>query len=146
MSKRSDVNRTKVLTLILAAILLLAIAGTILIVLFPQPSEPFTEVYLLGPGGKASGYPTKLTGGQTGNVTVGVVNHENANVDYRLVATLENKTVTTKTFSLANGQPREDSISFTPTTRGVGQKMQVDLYKGSDTNVYRSVYLVLTVN
>src|SRR5665811_292653 len=95
MSKRSDVNRTKVLTLILAAILLLAIAGTILIVLFPQPSEPFTEVYLLGPGGKASGYPTNLTVGQTGNVTVGVVNHENANVDYRLVATLENKTVTT---------------------------------------------------
>ena len=145
MSKRSDVNRTKVLTLILAAILLLAIAGTILIVLFPQPSEPFTEVYLLGPGGKASGYPTNLTVGQTGNVTVGVVNHENANVDYRLVATLANKTVTTKTFSLANG-PWEDSISFTPTTRGAEQKMQVDLYKGGNTTVYRSVYLVLTVN
>ena len=146
MSKGSDVNRTKVLTLILAAILLLAIAGTILIVVLPQPSEPFTELYLLGPGGKASGYPTNLTVGQTGNVTVSVVNHENANVDYRLVATLANKTVTTKTFSLANGQPREDSISFTPTTRGAGQKMQVDLYKGGNTTVYRSVYLVLTVN
>ena len=138
-------NRTKVLTLILAAILLLAIAGTILIVVLPQPSEPFTELYLLGPGGKASGYPTNLTVGQTGNVTVGVVNHENANVDYRLVATLANKTVTTKTFSLANG-PWENSISFTPTTRGAGQKMQVDLYKGGNTTVYRSVYLVLTVN
>ena len=145
MSKGSDVNRTKVLTLILAAILLLAIAGTILIVVLPQPSEPFTELYLLGPGGKASGYPTNLTVGQTGNVTVSVVNHENANVDYRLVATLANKTVTTKTFSLANG-PWEDSISFTPTTRGAEQKMQVDLYKGGNTTVYRSVYLVLTVN
>src|SRR5665647_1324278 len=124
MSKGSDVNRTKVLTLILAAILLLAIAGTILIVLFPQPSEPFTELYLLGPGGKASGYPTNLTVGQTGNVTVSVVNHENANVDYRLVATLANKTVTTKTFSLANG-PWEDSISFTPTTRGAEQKLSL---------------------
>ena len=139
-------NRTKVLTFILAAALILAVGGTILIVVLPQPSEPFTELYLLGPGGKASGYPKNLTVGQMGNVTVGVVNHENANVDYRLVATLANKTIATKTFSLANSQKWEDSISFTPTTRGVGQKMQVDLYKGSDTNVYRSVYLVLTVN
>ena len=144
-SQESDVNRTRVLTLILAAALILAVGGTILIVVLPQPSQPFTELYLLGPGGKASGYPTNLTVGQTGNVTVGVVNHENANVDYRLVATLANKTIATKTFSLANSQKWEDSISFTPTTRDVGQKMQVDLYKGSDTNVYRSVYLVLTV-
>ena len=138
-------NRTKVLTFILAAALILAVGGTILIAAFPQPAEPFTELYLLGPGGKASGYPTNLTVGQTGNVTVGVVNHENANVDYTLVAKLPNQTIATKTFSLANGQKWEESISFTPTTRGVGQKMVVDLYKGSDANVYRVVYLVLTV-
>ena len=139
-------NRTKVLTSILAVALILAVGGTILIVTLPQPSEPFTELYLLGPGGKASGYPTNLTVGQTGNVTVGVVNHENANVNYTLVATLTNKTIATKTFGLANSQKWQDSISFTPTTRGAGQKMQVDLYKGSDANVYRSVYLVVTVN
>ena len=140
-----DVNRTKVLTSILAVALILAVGGTILIVAFPQPSEPFTELYLLGPGGKAAGYPTNLSVGQTGNVTVAVVNHENANVDYRLVATLNNTTISTKTFSLANNQKWQDSISFTPTTRGAGQKMQVDLFKGSDANVYRSVYLFLTV-
>jgi uncharacterized membrane protein len=145
-SQGSDVNRTKVLTSILAAALVLAVGGTILIVTFPQPSEPFTELYLLGPGGKASGYPTNLTVNQTGNVTVGVVNHENANINYTLVATLANKTIATKTFSLANSQKWQDSISFTPATRGAGQKMQVDLYKGGDANVYRSVYLVVTVN
>lgn len=138
-------NRTKVLTFILAAALILAVGGTILIVVLPQPSEPFTELYLLGPGGKASGYPTNLTVGQTGNVTVGVVNQENANADYTLVVTLANKTINTTSFSLANNQRWQNSISFTPTQRGMGQRMEFNLYKAGTPNVYRSVYLYLTV-
>ena len=124
-------NRTKVLTFILAAALILAVGGTILIVVLPQPSEPFTELYLLGPGGKASGYPTNLTVGQMGNVTVGVVNHENANVDYRLVATLANKTIATKTFSLAIVKNRK-TRSHLPRLRGAwGKKCRLTYTKGA---------------
>jgi uncharacterized membrane protein len=142
---RASLNRTTLLTSILLGVLVLAICGTILIVVLPQPGEPFTELYLLGPAGKASDYPTNLTVNQTGNVTVGVVNHENANADYTLVATLANKTINTTSFSLANNQTWQNSISFTPTQRGMGQKMEFDLYKAGDPNVYRSVYLYLTV-
>ena len=138
-------NRTTALTAVLAILLGLAILGTILIVVFPHPGEPFTELYLLGPEGKASNYPTNLTVGQTGNVTVGVVNQENANADYTLVVTLANKTINTTSFSLANNQKWQNSISFTPTQRGMGQKMEFDLYKAGTQNVYRSVYLYLTV-
>jgi uncharacterized membrane protein len=139
------VNRNTTLTMILAIVLVAAIFGTILIVVLPQPGAPFTELFLLGPGGNASGYPTNLTVGQTGNVTVGVVNHENANAGYTLVVTLDNKTVNTTSFSLANSQAWQDSISFTPTQRGMGQKMEFDLYKIGTPSVYRSVYLYLTV-
>lgn len=138
-------NRTTALTAVLAILLGLAILGTILIVVFPHPGEPFTELYLLGPEGKASNYPTNLTVGQTGNVTVGVVNQENANADYTLVVTLANKTINTTSFSLANNQTWQNSISFTPTQQGMGQRMAFNLYKAGTPNVYRSVYLYLTV-
>jgi uncharacterized membrane protein len=139
------VNRTTFLTAVLATLLGLAILGTILIVLFPNPGEPFTELYLLGPEGKASNYPTNMTVNQTANVTVGVVNHENTNVDYKLTVTLANKTINTTSFSLANDEKWETSISFTPTQRGMGQKLEFDLTKGGDLNVYRSVYLLINV-
>ena len=129
----------------LAAVLILAVCGTILIIVLPQPGEPFTELYLLGASGKASDYPTNLTVGQKANVTVGVVNHENADVDYTLVATLANKTISNQSFGLANTQQWQGSISFTATTRGSGQKLAFDLYKQGDANVYRSVYLFVTV-
>jgi len=125
--------------------LILAVCGTVLIIVLPQPSEPFTELYLLGASGNASGYPTNLTVGQMANVTVGVVNHENADVNYTLVATLNNSTITTESFSLANNQNWQNSISFTAATRGSGQQLLFDLYKGGQTNVYRSVYLFITV-
>ena len=135
----------KLLTWILAAVLILAVCGTILIIVLPQPGEPFTELYLLGANGTASDYPTNLTLGQKANVTVGVVNHENAGVNYMLVATLANKTITTESFSLANNQIWQRSISFTASSRGSEQKLEFDLYKTGQANVYRSVYLFITV-
>jgi uncharacterized membrane protein len=139
------VNRNTALTIFLAIVLVVAICGVILIVVLPQPSEPFTELFLLGSGGNASNYPTNLTVGQTANVTVGVVSHENANANYTLVVTLDNATITTRSFSLANNEQWENSISFAPTHSGMGQKLDFYLFKGDDPNVYRSVYLYLTV-
>ena len=138
-------NRSSLVTWILAALLILAVCGTVFIILFPQPGEPFTELYLLGPSGKASGYPTNLTVGETANVTVGVVNHENANVNYSLVVTLANNTIKTDSFSLANNQTWQEPIAFTAGTRGTGQKLTFDLRKGDNENAYRSVYLLITV-
>jgi len=132
-------------TWILAAVLILAVCGTILIIVLPQPTEPFTELYLLGAGGKAADYPTNLTVNQTANVTVGVVNHENADVSYTLVASLNNHTISNQSFSLANNQVWQNSVSFTATSRGTGQKLEFDLYKDSQTSVYRSVYLFIAV-
>jgi uncharacterized membrane protein len=139
------VNRNTTLTAFLAVILVLAILGAILIVVLPQPGEPFTELYLLGPSGNASGYPTNLTVNQTANVTVGVVNHENTDANYTLVVSLDNASVATRSLSLANNQKWENPISFAPTHSGMRQKLEFDLYKGSDPNVYRSVYLYVTV-
>ncbi len=142
----ADVDRNTALSWILVVVLILAVAATIFIIVFPAPGEPFTELYLLGPDGKASGYPTNLTINQTANVTVGVVNHENAAVNYTLHVSLVNKSINTQSFSLANGQQWTNVTSFTPTHRGLGQKLEFALYKGTAPNVYRSVYLYLNVS
>ncbi len=39
-------------------------------------SESFTEFYVLGPGGKAEGYPSEAKVGENATVILGVVNHE----------------------------------------------------------------------
>jgi uncharacterized membrane protein len=78
-------------------------------------------------------------------VTVGVVSHENTNANYTLVVTLDNATIASRSFSLANNEPWENSIPFAPPHSGTGQKLEFDLYKGSDPSVYRSVYLYLAV-
>ncbi len=145
-SNTTTVNRTTALSWVLFGVLIAAIVATVYIVVFPSPGEPFTELYLLGPGGKASGYPTNLTVNQTANVTVGVVNHENTAVNYTLHVTLANRSVSTQPFSLANGQQWTNVTSFTPTQRGLGQKLEFALYKGTDPTVYRSVYLLLNVS
>jgi uncharacterized membrane protein len=141
---------TRVASLSLLSILLLillgvAICATAYIAAVPQPGEPFTELYLLGPSGKASGYPTNLSVGQNGTVVVGVVNHENADVSYRLVMQLNNTTLDTRSFTLANNEKWEQPLSFTAKQRGAAQKVTFDLFKGSDPNAYRSVYLFITV-
>ncbi len=60
-------------------------AGTIAyVVTTPPPRERFTQFYILGPGGNASGYPTNLTPAEPGTVIVGIVNHESVSVNYTI--------------------------------------------------------------
>ena len=39
----------------------------------------------MGPNGTAADYPTNMTAGETGSVTIGIVNHEYQPVNYQLV-------------------------------------------------------------
>ncbi len=70
------------LTIALAASIVVAGGALGYVVLTPRPGERFTEFYILGPGGNASGYPTRLNVSQPGNVIMGLVNHEAARVNY----------------------------------------------------------------
>lgn len=55
----------------------------------PKEGEKFTEFYILGPDGNASGYPTNLSVEEEGEVIIGVVNHEYAQVTYQLEVRLD---------------------------------------------------------
>lgn len=142
----SKLNFDKTLSIILVIILIIAVAATIYIIVFPQPNEKFTEFYILGPNGKAGDYPTNLTLGQSGNVTIGVINHENMNTTYQLTVKLNQSILMNENITLANNEKKEIPFTFTASKTGNNQKLEFLLYKPpGNSTVYRSLDLLVNV-
>uniref|UniRef100_A9A6Y4 DUF1616 domain-containing protein n=1 Tax=Methanococcus maripaludis (strain C6 / ATCC BAA-1332) TaxID=444158 RepID=A9A6Y4_METM6 len=72
----------KVLTGFLLIVLIVSIMGVVYIIKNPKQSEYFSEFYILGKNNMAYDYPNELYSGETGYLTVGIVNHEGRNVTY----------------------------------------------------------------
>lgn len=154
----------KGLTVALAASIVVAGGTLAYVVLTPRPGETFTEFYILGPGGNASGYPTNLSVNQTGHVIIGVANHEAATVNYtvrvdlvgvRIVynatsgfnTTVEvNRTTWTWTnITVADGANWTQPYAFSVSKVGLW-KVQFLLYKNEVFTVaYRELHLYVRV-
>lgn len=137
----------KVVSLILLILLAASIVAVIYITVNPQSGEKFTEFYILGENGKAGNYPSNLTMGETGNLTMGIVNREQNTTNYDLVVQLNGAKLYNNTFTLAKNETKEIPLNFTATNQGQNQKMEFLLYKLPNyTNVYRSLNLYINVN
>jgi uncharacterized membrane protein len=111
-----------------------------------KTGEKFTEFYILGPGGKAGGYPTDLTVGQQTQVIVGVVNHEYSTVNYTIqVKNGEHVQATVQPVILDNGQKWEKPVAFVFYAPHEGAELQFLLFRQGDTSPYRSLHLWVTV-
>lgn len=136
----------KTISTVLLILLGVAVIATVYIIINPSPGEKFSELYILGVGGKAGNYPTNLSVNEVGNLTVGIVNHEQAKTSYNLIVTLNNETISSQNYTLANNETREINYSFNATKAGNNQTLEFKLFKLPDnTNVYRSVFLYLNV-
>lgn len=145
-SFQTESRLDKILSVILVISLLVAISMTAYLVLMPKEGEKFTEFYVLGPNGQASGYPTNLTLGETGIVKVGIVNHEYSTINYKLVIKLNGTIIEEKEIKLSNNQTWQQNFDFTPTMTGTDKKLEFLLYKLPDeTNIYRSLHLYVSV-
>jgi uncharacterized membrane protein len=134
----------KTLVLVLLVVLVASLVATGYLIATPIGGA-YSELYLLGSSGKASEYPTNLTVNQTTNVTVGVVNHENANANYTLVVTLDNATVATRSFSLANNEQWENSVAITPDRTGQDMKLSFLLYEDNNAAPLETTHLWVNV-
>jgi uncharacterized membrane protein len=113
----------------------------------PKEGEKFTEFYILGSNGTASDYPTNLTSGETGNVTVGIVNHEYSTINYKLITKLNNQVIDEKNITLSSNQAYKEPFTFIPYNYGQNHELELLLYKlPDDKNVYRSIHLWINVN
>lgn len=145
MSNLKGFDRT--LSIILLIILIVAVIGTIYIIIFPQQSEKYTEFYILGPNGKAADYPTNLTVGQNGNVIIGIVNHEAAAVDYGLIVKFNNQILRNDTIFLKDKEKKEIPFTFTASNTGQNQTLEFLLYKlPNSKDVYRSLRLNVNIS
>jgi uncharacterized membrane protein len=136
----------KKISIILIILLIAAISATVYIIVNPNPGEKFTEFYILGNGDKAGNYPTDLRLGETGTVTIGIVNHEQSITTYNLLIKLNNNQIKNENITLSNSEKKEIPFSFQATQVGKNQKLEFLLYKLPDNaNVYRSLYLNVNV-
>ncbi len=74
----------KALSVALVAILIIAIPLLAASLTQPRPTPGYTELYLLGPTGNFSGYPSVLNVSELGTVLVVVTDHEGVAANYTL--------------------------------------------------------------
>lgn len=139
-------NFDKKVSLIIIILLLIAVVGIVYIIVNPSPNERFTELYILGANNQAGDYPTNISLNEAGNITIGIVNHEDATTNYNLIAKLNGLTISNQTYTLTNNETKNIKFSFTPTETGNNQTLTFDLYKlPTNGTVYRSVFLHINV-
>jgi uncharacterized membrane protein/LysM repeat protein len=112
-------------------------------------SERFTEFYILGPDGRAEGYPQTLELGDSLTVILGVVNHEGADAAYEIEATVDGQAASLiDSARLKDGERWEESVTLVPHQAGNSQKVEFLLHKEEMDGVdeaYRTVHLWVDV-
>jgi uncharacterized membrane protein len=155
----------KGLTVALAASVVVAGGTLAYVVMTPRPGERFTEFYLLGPGGNATGYPTNLTVNRPGTMIIGVVNHEAAKANYTVRVDLvgvrnrynatagfnESVEVNRTTWSWFNATLADGANWTRPYTFSIASvalwKVQFLLFKdGGFSSAYRELHLYVRVS
>jgi len=134
----------------LSIILIIIIIGTLgllsYIILGSKVGEKFTEFYILGLEGEATGYPTALSVGEEGTVIAGIINQERKTVNYWLeirIDSVSNNEV--GPLELEHNQKWEEIVSFTPDSVGDGQKVEFLLYKDEESEPYQNLHLWVNV-
>lgn len=136
----------RILTVVLLISIILSIVMLVYVIVTPKQGEKYTEFYLLGPGGKAEGYPTNLTAGNTGSVIVGVVNHEYATVNYTLKVKIQEEVLNEQEIKIEHNQTWEKPVQFAPASQGSPVKLEFLLYKENNITIpYRDTHLWVNV-
>ncbi len=108
--------------------------------------EAFTEFYVLGPGGKAEGYPKRLLPGQPAKVILGIINHEEQATQYSIQIGAGTEQLQTRgPITIGNGETWEGQVSFVPPRPGKRVKVEFVLFKNGNAAPYRSLHLWLEV-
>ncbi|KGK98096.1 hypothetical protein LI82_10185 [Methanococcoides methylutens] len=150
VSGKPENKLDRILTILLVISILASVVTLAYVVVTPKEGEKFTEFYVLGPEGMADGYPTELRNGQSGNVIIGIVNHEYADTEYSIELVLGNNSIPMgqelQHITLQHNQTWEKEVTFTPESVGDDMKLQFLLYKDNNmTEPYRDLHLWIDV-
>ena len=137
----------KALTVVLVVAILGAMGTLGYVIAKPKVGETFTEFYILGLEGKASGYPEEVKVGEEGRVIIGIVNREHKPVDYRVEISIDELNIQeVGPISLAHEEKWENEVAFVPQVTGENKKVEFKLYKNGDTEaLLESLHLWINV-
>lgn len=135
----------RIVTIVLIISIIIAVSMTVYVIVTPKQGEKFTEFYILGIGGMADGYPTELTVGETGELIIGIVNHEYTNVTYQLEVQLNGTNIAEESVELLHNETWEEPFTFKAVEEGKDQKLELLLYREGVDEVYRSLHLWMDV-
>lgn len=127
----------KVLSIFLMIVIVAVLSGIGYMLVTPKQGDKFSEFYILGPDGKATGYPEETTVGKPIQLLMGIINHEHQTMDYRVEIRIRDETINQLTISsLDDGQKWEQVISFTSEIPGEKQKVEFYLYRNDESQPY----------
>jgi uncharacterized membrane protein len=112
----------------------------------PRVGETFTEFYVLGPGGTATGYPAVVTPYEPITLIFGVVNHEHVDAHYRIEKRDDTSIEQIVSLQLVHEERWEQPYTFgltEPTEPGENRRVSFLLYR--DGQPYRSLHLWVAV-
>jgi uncharacterized membrane protein len=144
----------KVLSVVLAVVILGAIGALGYVIAAPRVGEKFTEFYILGPEGKAEHYPEELKVGEEGRVIVGIVNHEQEGASYKVEVWIGGEKAKLRIggedrdeimVELENEEEWREEVSFVPQKAGEKQKVEFVLYKDGEPYFKQPPYLWIDV-
>jgi uncharacterized membrane protein/LysM repeat protein len=134
------------LTAALGVSIFLAVGTFLFVVAKPEVGERFTEFYILGIKGRAEDYPTEVFPGEPIQLTVGVVNREHEDVQYRVDKNVDGRDVEEiAQIQLAHDEKWEEGFTFALEQPGADQKLTFNLYKEGQEDPYRSLHLWIDV-
>lgn len=105
---------------------------------------PVTEFYLLTNEGKIIDYPLTISYNETPSVLVGIVNNEHTHMDYILIITQDNTTLSSQNISLNDNEIwlERQSLPMVANPNPEKQKNEFKLYKKDDiTEPYRRLHI-----
>ncbi len=110
-----------------------------------QPSEPFTEFYVLG-ADPTDPYPLQLTPGQRYELTFGVRNHEGELVNYRLKGPsfLDNEFI--YPITLGDEQTWQGKLALTAPSGQGSTKLSFELYSDKQLKPYRQLHFFVNIS
>ena len=138
--------RDKIITVVLAVLVIGAVGTLIYVGTRPRYSEKFTEFYILNDQGKAENYPSKIYLGDSAKVIIGIVNHEGATTAYRVAITLDGADAgSIGPVNVDAEQKLEQNVTIAPTHQGDKEELLFSLYKGDSATEYENVHLWISV-
>jgi len=124
----------KLIAGILIAAILICVAAIVYLAVTTQPSESFSEFYLLGREGRAAGYPDQAVAGLPVSVIVGVINREGRPCDYTVQISQNDAIIKSiKVGRLNDGQKWEQPVEFTLNHAGDSQKVNFYLFTDNES-------------